>query len=115
MRLAVGHFRPPKLGSKASESRPVPMLAHGRPHELPAGDLPTGCGMADRNAIHGAGKRPHTMTVSAGGGATRAAAAASRAPKESVSLNVKRAFPFAFTVGVDLGERLLAQRLPVFC
>jgi len=36
----------------------------------------------------------HIMTVSAGGGATRAALAESRAAKESVSLDVKRAFPY---------------------
>src|ERR671922_3056834 len=34
------------LDSKASESRPVPMLAHGRLHELSAGNLLTRCGMA---------------------------------------------------------------------
>jgi hypothetical protein len=56
MRLPAGHFRhedveqgprrarAPRrlcLDSKASESRPVPMLAHGRLYELSAGDLLT--------------------------------------------------------------------------
>jgi hypothetical protein len=33
-------------------------------------------------------------------------------PKESVSLDVKRAFPYGIYVGGDLGEWLLAQRFP---
>jgi hypothetical protein len=35
--------------------------------------------------------------------------------KESVSLDVKRTFTSASTVGRDLGERHLAQRFPGFC
>jgi hypothetical protein len=38
-----------------------------------------------------------------------------RGGEESVYLDVKRAFPSAATVRADLGERLLAQRFPVFC
>src|SRR5215218_7472528 len=50
-------------------------------------------GWPDRKAMHGAGKRPHTMTGERWRRATRAAAAESGAPKESVSLRHLRSEP----------------------
>src|SRR6266487_3922852 len=48
--------------------------------------------------------------VSAGGGATRAAAAASKCRKRAFNWTSRERFPSASTVGADLGEQHVAQR-----
>jgi hypothetical protein len=53
--------------------------------------------------------------TSAGGGAVDAVAPEWRWRKRAFPWTSSERFPSPSTVGGDLGERLLAQRFPVFC
>jgi hypothetical protein len=65
--------------------------------------------------MHGCSARPHTMANEHWPWSSGCSSARVEVAKESVSLDVKRAFPCASTVGADLGKRRVAQRFPVFC
>jgi hypothetical protein len=101
---------------KASDSRPAPVLAHETGSRAVGGDLLTRCGMAPSKAdawmqVDGLIQ----WLVSAGSGATCAAAAESMCRKRAFNWTSRERFPSTSTVGGDLGERLLAQRFPGFC
>ena len=104
------------LGSKASESRPVPSFRTDGFTSCRRATCSPDAGWPDRKAVHEAGRRPHTMPDERWR-RSDACVQLRQSPerrKRAFNWTSRERFPWASTVGGDLGERLLAQRFPVF-